>query len=113
MSPPPQPYTNPLIAVNLDPEHYSSVLPMVTFPTPDSILQNCAIGSDNDTGGYSTANLEHVVEDDIPCLRFSGVLSLHVPAEARRRGMTHSGWAGWRTRPMRANLFNRYTNYPA
>jgi Complex I intermediate-associated protein 30 (CIA30) len=93
--------------VRLDPEHYNAVLPMITFPTPDSILRNCAIGSDNDTGGYSTANLEHVVEDDTPCLRFSGVLSLHVPSEARRRGMTHSGWAGWRTRPMGANLFNR------
>ena len=81
---------------------------MVSFPTPESILQNCAIGSDNDTGGYSTANLEHVTEDSVPCLRFSGHLSLHVSADARKRGMTHSGWAGWRTRPQGANLFNRY-----
>lgn len=97
-----------LCVVELDPEHYSGSLPMVKFPTPESITQNCALGSDNDTGGYSTARLDHVVEDGIPCLRFSGNLSLHVPIEARKRGMTHSGWAGWRTRPMGANFFNRY-----
>jgi hypothetical protein len=82
---------------------------MVTFPTPSSI-QNCAIGSDNDTGGYSTAKLEHVVEDDVPCLRFSGNLSLHVSPEARKRGMSHSGWAGWRTKPLGATIFNRYSS---
>ena len=92
--------------VKLDPEHYSAVLPMVTFSTADTI-QNCAMGSDNDTGGYSTASLTHVIENDVPCLRFNGNLSLHVSPEARQRGMTHSGWAGWRTRPMGATLFNR------
>ena len=81
---------------------------MVTFPTPDSILRNCAIGSDNDTGGYSTASLDHVEEDGVPCLRFKGELSLHVSPEAKKRGMTHSGWAGWRTTPMTATIFNRY-----
>ena len=81
---------------------------MVTFSHPSSILQNCALGSDNDTGGYSTTKLEHVVEDDVPCLRFSGELSLHVSPEARKRGMTHSGWAGWRTKPLGATIFKRY-----
>jgi Complex I intermediate-associated protein 30 (CIA30) len=57
---------------------------MVTFPNPDSILRYCAFGSDNDTGGYSTASLEHVIEDDVPCLRFAGELSLHVPSEAQK-----------------------------
>jgi Complex I intermediate-associated protein 30 (CIA30) len=80
---------------------------MVTFPTPDSILSSCALGSDSDTGGYSTASLDHVVEDGIPCLKFHGNLSLHVSTEARARGMTHSGWAGWRAKPLKS-LFNRY-----
>ena len=65
------------------------------------------MGSDNDTGGYSIAKLEHVIEDDVPCLRFHGELSLHVSPEARKRGMTHSGWAGWRTKPLGATIFNR------
>jgi hypothetical protein len=95
-------------AVKMDPEHYRETLPMISFPDPASILQNCALGSDNDTGGYSTASLDHVIEDGVPCLRFSGNLSLHLSPEAKKKGMTHSGWAGWRTRPRPATMFNRF-----
>ena len=94
--------------VTLDPEHYSDVLPMMTFPTEASIYQNCALGSDSDTGGYSTATLTYHNENGMPFMRFKGDLSLHVPPESKKKGMTHSGWAGWRTKPLGATLFNRY-----
>ena len=80
---------------------------MASFTDPKSIPANCVLGCDNDTGGYTTASIEHVVEEGVPCLHFHGNLSLHVSAEAKRRGMTHSGWAGFRTKAMTGNLFNR------
>jgi NADH dehydrogenase [ubiquinone] 1 alpha subcomplex assembly factor 1 len=89
----------------MDPEHFSPVLPMFSFPTAESILDQCALGSDNDTGGYSVAKLEHGVDEGVSCLKFSGELSLHVSPEAKKRGITHSGWAGWRTKPVSKGLF--------
>ena len=97
-----------LIIVNFDPEKFSEVLPMATFAEAKDIPRNCVLGCDNDTGGYSTASLTHAVEDDVPCVHFHGNLSLHVSAEAKKRGMTHSGWAGFRTKAMEGTLFNRF-----
>jgi hypothetical protein len=95
------------LAVNLDPEHYAQILRMASFPTEATMFANCALGSDSDTGGYSTAALTWHQEGDVPFMRFKGDLSLHVPPESRAQGMTHSGWAGWRTKPMGSTLFNR------
>lgn len=100
------------VTVTFDPEHYSEVLPMMTVPTEESIYQQCALGSDSDTGGYSTATLTYHQENGMPFMRFKGNLSLHVPPDSRKKGMTHSGWAGWRTKPMGATLFNRYQSAP-
>jgi Complex I intermediate-associated protein 30 (CIA30) len=94
--------------MKFDPEHYASELPMVSFPTAESLQSCLALGCDNDTGGYSTATVTHVLEDDVSCLRFQGNLSLALSAEAKARGVTHSGWAGWRTSPMKSTLFKRY-----
>lgn len=77
------------------------VFDLINFDSPES-LSKCLMRSDQELGGYSTANLDW--DEKEKCAHFHGNLSLDLPPS--RPEITRSGYAMFRTKDRPRNYKN-------